>query len=41
MEVEQPFFSFDDSFHKNKEEGKDQESAQSSTIPDPRHHMGK
>ena len=27
-------------FH-SKEEGKDQESIQSSTTPDPRHHMGK
>ena len=26
---------------KIKEEGKDQESIQSSTTPDPRHHMGK
>ena len=25
----------------NKEEGKDQESIQSSTTPDPGHHMGK
>ena len=26
---------------KNKEEGRDQESIQSSTTPDPGHHMGK
>ena len=26
---------------KGKEEGEDQESIQSSTTPDPRHHMGK
>ena len=27
--------------HQSKEEGKDQESIQSSTTPDPRHHKGK
>ena len=27
--------------YKSKEEGKDQESIQSSTTPDPGHHMGK
>ena len=27
--------------HHSKEEGKDQESIQSSTTPDPGHHMGK
>ena len=27
--------------HKSKEEGKVQESIQSSTTPDPEHHMGK
>ena len=28
-------------FNENKQEGKDQESIQSSTTPDPGHHMGR
>ena len=33
--------SFHDKYFEIKEEGKDQESIQSSTIHDPEHHMGK
>ena len=28
-------------YAQNKKDGKDQETVQSSTIPDPEHHMGK
>ena len=34
-------FNLFDSLGKGKEEGKDQESIQSITTRDPRHHMGK
>ena len=36
-----PLFKKDDAMTTSKEEGKDQESKNSSTTPDPGHHIGK